>query len=79
MKDRELDDIVNRVSNALDVPEPSPLFWEHFPDRVRAAVQAEPAVVFRGSRCLHCAKVLARPEHFSLDDFAISHRCPLLH
>jgi hypothetical protein len=44
MKDRELDDIVNRVSNALDVPEPSPLFWEHFPERVRAAVQAEPAV-----------------------------------
>ena len=43
MKDRELDDIVNRVSNALDVPEPSPLFWEHFPGRVRAAVQAEPA------------------------------------
>ena len=43
MTDRELDDIVDRVSNALDVPEPSPLFWEHFPGRVRAAVQAEPA------------------------------------
>lgn len=43
MTDRELDDIVGRVSNALDVPEPSPLFWEHFPGRVRATVQAEPA------------------------------------
>jgi len=43
MTDRELDDIVDRVSRALDVPEPSPLFWEHFPGRVRAAVQAEPA------------------------------------
>jgi hypothetical protein len=41
MTDRELDEIVDRVSNALDVPEPSPLFWEHFPERVRAAVQAE--------------------------------------
>ncbi|HEX6323685.1 MAG TPA: hypothetical protein VFZ36_08165 [Vicinamibacterales bacterium] len=41
MTDRELDEIVNRVSNALDVPEPSPLFWEHFPGRVRAAVQAD--------------------------------------
>jgi hypothetical protein len=44
MTDKELDEIVDRVSNALDVPEPSPLFWEHFPGRVRAAVDAAPAV-----------------------------------
>lgn len=28
---------------AVDVPEPSPLFWEHFSDRVRAAIDHEPA------------------------------------
>src|SRR5262245_31517961 len=28
---------------AADAPEPSPLFWEHFSDRVRAAVSAEAA------------------------------------
>ena len=42
MTDNELDDLTDRVSNAMDVPEPSPLFWEHFPGRVRAAVQASP-------------------------------------
>lgn len=43
MTDKELDDLTARVSEALDVPEPSPLFWEHFPGRVRAAVQSAPA------------------------------------
>ena len=43
MTDKELDDLSARVSEAMDVPEPSPLFWEHFPARVRAAVAAEPA------------------------------------
>ena len=42
MDDQEIDALVERVSRALDVPEPSPLFWEHFPQRVRAAVGAEP-------------------------------------
>ena len=42
MTDQERDELIARVSNALDVPEPSPLFWEHFPDRVRAAVHAAP-------------------------------------
>ena len=43
MNDQERDDLVERVARALDVPETSPLFWEHFPGRVRAAVQAGPA------------------------------------
>jgi hypothetical protein len=43
MNDQERDDLIDRVSQALDVPEPSPLFWEHFPGRVRAAVASEPA------------------------------------
>lgn len=38
MTDRELDELTDRVARALDVPDPSPLFWEHFPARVRAAV-----------------------------------------
>ena len=42
MTEKELDEIAGRVSNALDVPEPSPLFWQHFPERVRAAVNAAP-------------------------------------
>lgn len=42
MTGHELDDLEDRVSRALDVPEPSPLFWEHFPGRVRAAVTAAP-------------------------------------
>jgi hypothetical protein len=41
MDDREMDALVERVTRALDVPEPSPLFWERFPERVRAATQAE--------------------------------------
>jgi hypothetical protein len=31
------------VAAEADVPEPSPLFWNHFSDRVREAVAAEPA------------------------------------
>lgn len=42
MTDEERDALIERVTQALDVPEPSPLFWEHFPDRVRAAVAAAP-------------------------------------
>lgn len=38
MTDQELDELTDRVASALDVPEPSPLFWERFPGRVRAAV-----------------------------------------
>ena len=40
MNDQEIDALVERVTRALDVPEPSPLFWDHFPARVRAAVSA---------------------------------------
>ena len=43
MTDQDLKELEDRVSNALDVPEPSPLFWEHFPNRVRAAIAAGPA------------------------------------
>jgi hypothetical protein len=32
-----------RAANEADVPEPSPLFWEHLSARVRDAVAAEPA------------------------------------
>lgn len=42
MNDQERDELIERVSKALDVPDPSPLFWDHFPDRVRAAVHAAP-------------------------------------
>jgi hypothetical protein len=42
MNDQQRDELVERVANALDVPEPSPLFWEHFPERVRTAVDAVP-------------------------------------
>jgi hypothetical protein len=31
-----------RASGAADVPEPSPLFWEHFPARVSRAIDAKP-------------------------------------
>ena len=43
MTDKELDELTERVHHALDVPEPSPLFWDHFPNRVRAAIDAAPA------------------------------------
>lgn len=42
MTDKELDELTERVHHALDVPEPSPLFWDHFPNRVRAAIDAAP-------------------------------------
>ena len=29
-------------ARAVDVPEPSPLFWDHFSTRVRAAIETEP-------------------------------------
>jgi hypothetical protein len=32
---------VLREAQAVEVPEPSPLFWQHFSQRVRAAVDAE--------------------------------------
>lgn len=34
-----------RAAAAADVPEPSPLFWDHLTARVRDAVAAEPAAV----------------------------------
>lgn len=43
MTEQERDALVERLAQALDAPEPSPLFWEHFPDRVRAAVAAAPS------------------------------------
>jgi hypothetical protein len=32
-----------RATASIEVPDPSPLFWEHFPARVRGAIAAEPA------------------------------------
>lgn len=42
---RQLADLRAMMSAAagVEVPEPSPLFWEHFSDRVREAVAAEPS------------------------------------
>jgi hypothetical protein len=34
----------------VDVPEPSPLFWERFSDRVRTAIAGEPALPPRAGR-----------------------------
>lgn len=35
--------VMTDLGPARDVPEPSPLFWEHFTGRVRATADAEPA------------------------------------
>lgn len=43
---RQLDDVRSALATAAgaaDVPEPSPLFWEHFSERVRVAVAADAA------------------------------------
>jgi hypothetical protein len=40
-----LRDTMTRAAEQRDVPEPSPLFWDHFSARVREAVSAEPAPV----------------------------------
>ena len=32
-----------REAKAVDIPEPSPLFWDHFSTRVRAAIETEAA------------------------------------
>jgi hypothetical protein len=40
----ELRALMNAAAS-VDVPEPSPLFWGHFSERVRQAVEAEPAPV----------------------------------
>jgi hypothetical protein len=42
---RELADLssVLREARAVDMPEPSPMFWQHFSQRVRTAIDAEPA------------------------------------
>jgi len=37
----ELSDTLQEA-RSVDMPEPSPLFWDHFSDRVRAATAAEP-------------------------------------
>ena len=41
---RELADLssVLREARAVDMPEPSPIFWQHFSQRVRTAIDAEP-------------------------------------
>ena len=33
---------VLRETRAVDLPEPSPLFWQHFSERVRTAIDADP-------------------------------------
>jgi hypothetical protein len=42
---RELDDLASALNDAkhVSVPEPSPLFWNHFSARVNDAIDAEPA------------------------------------
>lgn len=49
---REVDLVADMTSRAaeVDVPEPSPLFWEHFQARVRLAVDEEPPPLLRASR-----------------------------
>ena len=49
---REVDAAADMTSRAaeVDVPEPSPLFWEHFQARVRLAVDEEPPPLLRASR-----------------------------
>lgn len=41
---RQLADLstVLREARAVDLPEPSPMFWQHFSQRVRTAIDAEP-------------------------------------
>lgn len=39
----ELRTLMADVESATDVPEPSPLFWDHFSERVRQATTAAPA------------------------------------
>jgi hypothetical protein len=43
---RHLDDLTGALSDAkrAGVPEPSPLFWQHFSQRVRIAIDQEPPV-----------------------------------
>jgi hypothetical protein len=43
----ELRAVTGEASAAGDVPEPSPLFWDHFSQRVRAATDVEPIVAPR--------------------------------
>jgi hypothetical protein len=42
LHDEQIDALLHEVA-AVDVPEPSPLFWDHFPARVNAAIDAAPA------------------------------------
>src|SRR5215831_7618473 len=39
----EMRAVLDDLDSAPEMPEPSPLFWDHFSARVRAAVDAEPA------------------------------------
>ena len=47
---RQLDDLSAALSDAkqVSVPEPSPLFWQHFSQRVRVAIDQEPATAGAG-------------------------------
>jgi hypothetical protein len=42
MSERSDEDLLTEL-RAVDVPEPSPLFWDHFSARVREAIDEEPA------------------------------------
>lgn len=48
----KVDDLrsVLQTASAVDVPEPSPLFWDHLSERVRAAVAEEPLPSATGFR-----------------------------
>lgn len=41
-RQRTLRDVLQSVAENDSVPEPSPLFWEHFPSRVRRAIDTPP-------------------------------------
>lgn len=50
---------VRDTVSALDVPEPSPLFWDHLSSRIRAEIQALPSEVGAGSGRRQWVAVLA--------------------
>ena len=61
---RQLADVRGMIAGAVasDVPEPSPLFWDHLSARVREAVAAEPpprSAAFLGSWWLRAAAGMA--------------------
>ena len=48
------------LTSGADVPEPSPLFWEHLSRRVAEATAAEPAAGAHGAGSQFCRRKYAR-------------------